>query len=593
MKKIVLLFAIVFSVLTHLAAQTLLNPGFESWTNANQPTSWTISGNAVNFTKNTAQVLEGTSSCLINATATATLSQTVTVTGGNTYTFQVSYYYHTTTGNGVRINCYFRDAAKKAIKMSLDDSLALKGPGGNTAYFPKVTGVWKTYTYDVVAPAGAVSFVFNATVASTSSVSLDKFGFTVNSTPTIYPSKTSLTGFTYSPGAGPSAEQSFSVRASNLTGSLTLTSTGNYEISIGSGTAFSARNPITIVNSAGLISPTTIYVRLKSGLAAGTYAGTVSLTSTGAGTQTVTLVGTVATQPVVITPTPTSLSGFTYNAGSGPSPEKSVAIAGSGLTGNVVVTAPTDYEISAVSGVYSGATTLTLSQTAGTLATTNIYLRLKAGLTSGNYNENLSLSTAGASKTVALTGSVSGLTVSTAALIGFNYMLGIGPSTSQSFSVNCSGLTTVVVVIAPTGYEISDSNGSFTGIDYLILPQTGTFYTIYVRLKAGLSINSYGGNLSVSSATSAGSVAKAITLTGSVGINTDTKNLLGGNIKVYSSGNNLIVEGAESGQKLSVYNSLGIELKSVISNGDKLVMPVKAGSVYLVRLSNRMVKVAL
>lgn len=115
-----------------------------------------------------------------------------------------------------------------------------------------------------------------------------------------------------------------------------------------------------------------------------------------------------------ITVSTATLTGFTYNHGSGPSAEQSFTVSGSNLTANISLAAPTNYEISTSSGSGFGSS-LTLTQSEGTVASTTIYVRLKAGLDVGDYNnENITLSSTSASdKTVTLSGSV-GLAAPTA-----------------------------------------------------------------------------------------------------------------------------------------------------------------------------------
>lgn len=113
-------------------------------------------------------------------------------------------------------------------------------------------------------------------------------------TPDIIISTGTLSGFTYVEGSGPSAEQTFTVSGDNLTASVTITAPTNYEVSFSSGTGFSSS--IVATQTGGNVDgePKTVYVRLKAGLTAGTYnSENISLTSTGAVTETVTLNGTV------------------------------------------------------------------------------------------------------------------------------------------------------------------------------------------------------------------------------------------------------------------------------------------------------------
>ena len=117
----------------------------------------------------------------------------------------------------------------------------------------------------------------------------------VASTPTITTTPSSLTGFTYMEASGPSAEQSFNIEGSNLSNDIVIAPTSDWEISLTTGGAFSATNPITLTHSGGTINSTTIYSRLKSGLlnANSPFAENIVCTSTGATTANIAVDGTV------------------------------------------------------------------------------------------------------------------------------------------------------------------------------------------------------------------------------------------------------------------------------------------------------------
>lgn len=118
--------------------------------------------------------------------------------------------------------------------------------------------------------------------------------WTVNVTPSLTTTLTTLSGFSYTIGSGPSAEQSFTVSGTNLSADITITPPTNYEISTGTGLSFTPTNPITLSPTNGTVDQTVIYVRLKSGLSAGAYNGEViNITSTGADAKTVTCSGDV------------------------------------------------------------------------------------------------------------------------------------------------------------------------------------------------------------------------------------------------------------------------------------------------------------
>ena len=343
----------------------------------------------------------------------------------------------------------------------------------------------------------------------------------INNPPVITVSPATLTGFSYTVGSGPSAQQSFTVGGTYLTANITVTPSTNFEISTTSGSGFVA-TPITLTQAGGTVATTTIYVRLKTGLAVGTYAAeNLASTSTGATTQNVACSGTVVNIPL-ITASTTTLTGFTYNVGSGPSIQQSFTVGGTYLTANIIVNPSTNYEISTTSGSGFQLTPITLTQVAGTVATTTIYVRLKAGLAVGNYAaENIaSVSTGAVTKNVACSGTVviaPLVTVSPATLTGFSYTVGSGPSAQQSFTVGGTNLSANIIVNPSTNYEISTTSGSGFQLTPITLTQVaGTIATttIYVRLKAGLAIGNYAAENIAS--TSTGAVTKNVACSGTV-----------------------------------------------------------------------------
>ncbi|HMM12293.1 MAG TPA: hypothetical protein PKE03_09405 [Bacteroidales bacterium] len=217
------------------------------------------------------------------------------------------------------------------------------------------------------------------------------------STPTINVSPTSLTGFTYIIGSGPSAEQSFSVSGSNLTAAINLTPPANYEISTTTGGSFAATNPIVINHVGGTVAPTTIYVRLKAGLGVGNYNDeNITAASTGASSKTVGLSGSVTSPPTSeISINPAQLLGFFYFSGSGPSDVQTTLVTGSNLTGNISIAAPAAYEISATATPFTAENPLVLTPAAGSVNAT-VYIRLKSGVSHGIYNQVFTASSPGA-----------------------------------------------------------------------------------------------------------------------------------------------------------------------------------------------------
>jgi len=91
------------------------------------------------------------------------------------------------------------------------------------------------------------------------------------SDPVVTVTPLTLTGFTYAEGNGPSDEQSFIVSGLNLSANIVITEATDYEISLGSGSSFVAQSTLTLSTTGGNLEETTIYVRLKAGLAVGDY----------------------------------------------------------------------------------------------------------------------------------------------------------------------------------------------------------------------------------------------------------------------------------------------------------------------------------
>ena len=214
-----------------------------------------------------------------------------------------------------------------------------------------------------------------------------------------------LSGFTYAEGTGPSSAQSYTWSITDATNDVVATAPTNYELAT---TEFGTYGP-TITAGGPPTGPYTHWARLKAGLPEATYnLEDITLTSTGAVTETVTLNGAVTTIPSISTSV-SVINGFTYAEGSGPSPEQTFTVSGENLTDVVTLDASTNYEISTTSGSGFGAQVI-LADSGGDLVgePVTIYVRLKAGLVENTYNsENITLSTPGpTSSFVTLNGSV-------------------------------------------------------------------------------------------------------------------------------------------------------------------------------------------
>lgn len=103
-----------------------------------------------------------------------------------------------------------------------------------------------------------------------------------------------------------------------------------------------------------------------------------------------------------------SLADFSYNLNNGPSVAQSFAVSGSNLTADITVSVPedADFELCITEdGTYASSVTIAPSE--GTVASTDVFVRMKAGLDAGAYNATVTIASTGAtSKTISLTGSV-------------------------------------------------------------------------------------------------------------------------------------------------------------------------------------------
>ena len=157
-----------------------------------------------------------------------------------------------------------------------------------------------------------------------------------------------------------------------------------------------------------------------------------------------------------ITTDPLSLTDFYYEYNNGPSGESSFSLTGSYLTDNLNVSASgTDYEIASSSGGSFGSS-LSYIPSGGSVSAT-VYVRLKAGLASGSYNnENISCSSSGATtQNVTCSGTV------------------YKPEPSNHVTNFTCGTTTISTIplswtdaakTAPDGYLIKGSNVGFSSI---------------------------------------------------------------------------------------------------------------------------------
>ncbi len=235
------------------------------------------------------------------------------------------------------------------------------------------------------------------------------------------------------------------------------------------------------------------------------YAAGVTYTHSGANATRVLYAHWIANPPK-LTVTPAALSGFTYSVSNGPSDVKSFALSGSDLQGTdtdpvELVTIDDHFEISeSAAGPWSHAIELPSAYIG---ASKTIYVRMKEGLTAGNYTDTVLVSGGSVVEAsfaeVSLSGTVTSCLAPTAqsvvssfGTIGINGMTinltsgnGVGRivkiNTSNSFTnpTNDSTLPTANAVYAGSGEQViyagSGSNVAVTGLSH----STTYWYRVY------------------------------------------------------------------------------------------------------------------
>ena len=278
MKKLLFTFGLLFSFSLSWG-QIVSNGNFETWT-GNTPDDWTTIDSGITTSKELTDIHGGSASASIEVTtgtqSNTDIRQSISVVNGHEY--NISVWVKHTEG-------YIK------ARLYID---GYQGYSDNTN-----TSTWQEITYTYTANSSSIEiglrFYDQSGFDGSEIVYVDDFVITdTSTTPTITTSTSSLTGFNYIEGNGPSAEQSFTVEGSNLTDDITVTPPSNWEISTTSGSGFQT-SAITLTQSGGTVNSTTIYTRMVAGLtnANSPFSGNIACESTDATTQNIAVDGTV------------------------------------------------------------------------------------------------------------------------------------------------------------------------------------------------------------------------------------------------------------------------------------------------------------
>jgi hypothetical protein len=457
-------------------------------------------------------------------------------------------------------------------------------------YLPKITGT----------PTAAGQYTATFTAANIIGSTTTTLSINVVQGPLFSVSRNSISNLNSNFGT-PSSAQTFVLSASGLTANVAVTAPTNFEVSA-NGTTFS--ESLTLAPTSGSVTRT-ISVRTVAFAAQGSISGSVSITSPGVASLSVSVSGEISpvNQPTLGV-SPLSLSGFTTVTQT-PSANKEFSVIGYLLTNDVSINAPTAFEVSLDGSVFGNSLTIPRNSA---LAGVPVYVRIKSSSTVSIVSGSVSVSSVGTqTKSVSVQGQVQAnvadlidgqiftairgvpfqaqlqaigpvvrfelppswspnpfpnwlsisssgvisgtppaaeplrtisvaviglnsqsvedfalevtgplpptITVSPQSLTGFSTTAG-SPSPSQLFQVSGASLSTGIVVSAPNNFEVSIDNTNFS--PSLTLPLTGSAVattTAYARISASASAGTASGNLTF---TSVGASSQSISLSGTV-----------------------------------------------------------------------------
>lgn len=188
-------------------------------------------------------------------------------------------------------------------------------------------------------------------------------------------------------------------------------------------------------------------------------------------------------------------------------------VGGTNLLGPVTVVAPTYFQVSSNNTNFSSS--LQLLPSSGGVPSTTLYARIGTNAPAGPVSGNIASSSLdAATQNLAISGNVTTPTISVSgALSPFVTTLGTA-SASQSFTASGADLAGNITVTAPTDYEVSTDNSSFSpSVSLVASAGTVPSTLVYVRLSAGAAQGASSGNVSL---TSSGATTQNVAVSGTV-----------------------------------------------------------------------------
>lgn len=231
-------------------------------------------------------ILRGTSTPAgATAALAGTLSETNISGGTATVTLTGDMYAASLTTAGFTLNNAPSGVTLSGVTRTSGTVATLTFAYNNTDFDTSVTNFNVTVATSQLATSASAITTNNITIAAVSE--------------TLTPSPATLTGLNYNLGSGPSTAQSFTVSGTNLQsggGTITVTAPSNFEVSTTSATTGFGPSANLTYTGTGTFAANTVWVRLISGLSAGAYTQSVTL-SGGKASNTVSVSGNVVPPP--------------------------------------------------------------------------------------------------------------------------------------------------------------------------------------------------------------------------------------------------------------------------------------------------------
>ena len=177
--------------------------------------------------------------------------------------------------------------------------------------------------------------------------------------PPIITASGTITAMSTTAGAA-SAEQSFTVSGSNLVGNIQITAPTGFEVSQSSSSGYNSS--ISLTPSAGTVASSAIYVRISSTAVAGTYGGDITVSTSGATDQVISIPSSTVVAPTGLSQTITFTLASPAVYGAAPIALNGVSDSGLPVTYTSSNTAVVDIISGNLAIVGAGVATVTASQ---------------------------------------------------------------------------------------------------------------------------------------------------------------------------------------------------------------------------------------